>query len=75
MVDEPNQVASVTSAHAEEPGVVLVPESQAIQALDVTAEAPPREYVLEPHMLVVPELWPATHQKPAGHTTCRVPPE
>ena len=55
-VDEPTQVARVTSVHAEEPGVLPVPEAQAMQALDVTAMAPPREYVLEPHILVVPEL-------------------
>lgn len=62
VVDDPSQEASVTSVQEDEPGVLPVPAAHATQALDVVAVAPPREYVLEPHALVVPEPWPAAHQ-------------
>ena len=75
----------MTSVQEDEPGVLPVPLAQLTQAADVVAVAPPREYVLEPHGTTpvpegtlgappgVPEA-PAPQKKPAGHSTCSVPP-
>jgi hypothetical protein len=84
-VDEPTHEARVTSVQEDEPGVLPVPLAQLTQAADVVAVAPPREYVLEPQGTTpvpegtpgappgVPEA-PAPQKKPAGHSTCSVPP-
>jgi len=83
--EEPNHVARVTSVQEDEPGVLPVPLAQLTQAADVVAVAPPREYVLEPQgSTPVPEgtpgappgvpVAPASQKKPAGHSTCSVPP-
>jgi len=42
-LDEPSQVARVTSVQEDEPGVLPVPAAHATQAADVLAVAPPKE--------------------------------
>ncbi len=42
-LDEPRQVARVTSVQEDEPGVLPVPAAHATQAADVLAAAPPKE--------------------------------
>ena len=56
VVEVPTHVARVTSVQEDEPGVLPVPEAQVMHVLDVVAVTPPREYVLEVHGLVIPEL-------------------